>query len=352
MAQLFVSAVPSAPGSCVPSVSHCLANESSSSHCLASIYNIYSICLAEASSYSEIAQASSYSYADRALELGKSAATWQLVVALYVALLVLRMHGRFILWSWLTMLLFFLHALFVVYQITIVAVNITLVSALNIFANLFKLYAAAARWIRGGNIRRRYRAIQALNSASTWAAWSAAAAELDALDGKADWRAAPESGSYDGASVVALTAELAAARKAGDAEELVRLVRSLMQRNHLNVDAGELHRECRVGSKLAIEAYIAEVVAALRYLEATADLSLGEKRALFERCEVCLGHTALCLSGGGSLAMYHMGVVKALIEAGQLPSVVSGASGGAIVAGVLAVNTDQEGRLSGTRPRD
>ena len=61
--------------------------------------------------------------------------------------------------------------------------------------------------------------------------------------------------------------------QAGDAEELVRLVRSLMQRNHLNVDAGELHRECRVGSKLAIEAYIAEVVAALRYLEATADLS-------------------------------------------------------------------------------
>ena len=105
------------------------ANDTSSSHCLASIYNIYTVCLAEASSYSEIAQASSYSYADRALELGKSAATWQLVVALYVALLVLRMHGRFILWSWLTMLLFFLHALYVLYQLTIVAVNITLVSA-------------------------------------------------------------------------------------------------------------------------------------------------------------------------------------------------------------------------------
>ena len=132
MAALFAAvsaAVPSVAGSCIPSVSHCLANDTSSSHCLASIYNIYSVCLAEASSYSEIAQASSYSYADRALELGKSAATWQLVVALYVALLVLRMHGRFILWSWLTMLLFFLHALYVLYQLTIVAVNITLVSA-------------------------------------------------------------------------------------------------------------------------------------------------------------------------------------------------------------------------------
>ena len=95
MAALFAAvsaAVPSVAGSCVPSVSHCLSNDTSSSHCLASIYNIYAVCLAEASSYSEIAQASSYSYADRALELGKSAATWQLVVALYVALLVLRMQ--------------------------------------------------------------------------------------------------------------------------------------------------------------------------------------------------------------------------------------------------------------------
>ena len=38
----------------------CLTNDTSSSHCLASIYNIYTVCLAEASSYSEIAQASSY----------------------------------------------------------------------------------------------------------------------------------------------------------------------------------------------------------------------------------------------------------------------------------------------------
>ena len=52
---------------------------------------------------------------------------------LYVALL-----GRCtaILWSWLTMLLFFLHALYIGYQFTIVAVNITLVSA--IFALLYR----------------------------------------------------------------------------------------------------------------------------------------------------------------------------------------------------------------------
>ena len=35
-----------------------------------------------------------------------------------------------------------------------------------------------------------------------------------------------------------------------------------------------------------------------------------------------------------------------------MPRIVSGTSGGAIVAGVLAVNTDQEGRLLGISPRD
>ena len=40
--------------------------------------------------------------------------------------------------------------------------------------------------------------------------------------------------------------------------------------------------------------------------------------------------------------MYHMGVVRALIENGALPTVISGTSGGSIVAGVLAVHTDEE----------
>ena len=52
--------------------------------------------------------------------------------------------------------------------------------------------------------------------------------------------------------------QLAAAREAGDAEELTQLLRTMMMRNHLQVDRPELHTECRVGTKHAIEAYDAE----------------------------------------------------------------------------------------------
>lgn len=55
-----------------------------------------------------------------------------------------------------------------------------------------------------------------------------------------------------------------------------------------------------------------------------------------------IGRTALCLSGGGSLAMYHMGVCRFLLEEGLMPKIVSGVSGGSIVAGFLAIHTNEE----------
>lgn len=55
-----------------------------------------------------------------------------------------------------------------------------------------------------------------------------------------------------------------------------------------------------------------------------------------------LGSTALCLSGGGSLAMYHMGLVRFLLEEGLLPKVISAASGGSIVAAFCALFSDEE----------
>ena len=54
------------------------------------------------------------------------------------------------------------------------------------------------------------------------------------------------------------------------------------------------------------------------------------------------GCTALCLSGGGAIALYHLGVVKELHERGLLPRVISGTSGGSIVAAMLACHTDAE----------
>lgn len=54
------------------------------------------------------------------------------------------------------------------------------------------------------------------------------------------------------------------------------------------------------------------------------------------------GRTALCLSGGAAFAYYHFGVVKALLDADLLPDVITGTSGGALIAALVATRTNEE----------
>jgi predicted acylesterase/phospholipase RssA len=54
------------------------------------------------------------------------------------------------------------------------------------------------------------------------------------------------------------------------------------------------------------------------------------------------GRTALCLSGGATFAYYHFGVVKALLDTDLLPDVITGTSGGALVAALVATRTNDE----------
>ncbi|OII75923.1 patatin-like phospholipase family protein [Cryptosporidium andersoni] len=55
-----------------------------------------------------------------------------------------------------------------------------------------------------------------------------------------------------------------------------------------------------------------------------------------------IGRTALCLSGGGALAMYHLGVVKVLMQQNIMPNIINGTSGGSIVAAILAITNNDE----------
>ena len=57
-----------------------------------------------------------------------------------------------------------------------------------------------------------------------------------------------------------------------------------------------------------------------------------------------VGRTALMLSGGGAQAMYHLGAIRALIEAKLYDNikVISGTSGGSIIAAMCAIKTSDE----------
>ena len=66
------------------------------------------------------------------------------------------------------------------------------------------------------------------------------------------------------------------------------------------------------------------------------------KRRFLKRAARSFGRSALLLSGGASLSLFHIGVIEELEAQGLLPRVVTGSSAGSIMAGILATHTDAE----------
>ena len=224
----------------------------------------------------------------------------------------------------------------------------------------------------------------------------------DLGEGGSAWREDDELGgddvSYDADLCRIYIGALRDARGRGDRRALGLALRTVLHRNFAGVDRLARLRGARCGTKRTAEAFVKELVASVRFLsgeraadaDADADAAAagekGEKgtgkegeaaaaagRGAFKTRGVpsggvparlppssppafdvsetlrlvseahrSLGRTALCLSGGGALAMYHFGVIKVLLEEGLLPQVVSGTSGGSIVAAFISMFPEEE----------
>lgn len=62
----------------------------------------------------------------------------------------------------------------------------------------------------------------------------------------------------------------------------------------------------------------------------------NRKLEFFGEMRHAVGRSALLLSGGAILGMYHIGVVQALLEADCMPKIIAGSSAGSIIASILA----------------
>lgn len=70
--------------------------------------------------------------------------------------------------------------------------------------------------------------------------------------------------------------------------------------------------------------------------------SLAQRYAALLSTAKSFGRTALMLSGGASLGVYHSGVVRALVQADLLPQIITGSSAGAIISSIVCTRTDAE----------
>jgi len=68
-----------------------------------------------------------------------------------------------------------------------------------------------------------------------------------------------------------------------------------------------LHNRALSGTKLLVEQYDQKVVDCINFLVDCEELSREEKMLFVKKARKALGQTALLLSGGGSISMYHAG---------------------------------------------
>ncbi|KAJ9084224.1 Lipase 5 [Entomophthora muscae] len=187
-----------------------------------------------------------------------------------------------------------------------------------------------------------YRSIMRL--ATSYEQWSTAAAILDQLEGKEDWKQDPISPDYDYELILTRLGQLRKARAEKDYPSMMYLMRTSLSRNFGDVGKMQLYSHTHIGTKTLIEAYTAEVVRLLNMIgdAETSVLDLPSKYEFFLNTRKAFGRTALLLSGGATLGLNHLGVCRALSEAKLLPRIISGASSGSIIAALVCTNNDDE----------
>ncbi|KAJ9647607.1 uncharacterized protein PV06_00319 [Exophiala oligosperma] len=205
---------------------------------------------------------------------------------------------------------------------------------------------------------RRERLRRQLQRADTYEEWKDAANQLDEYLGNEEWKQHDQYSYYNHQTVRKVTAQLIELRQKAETEtengrsglsgssaafdELKALLESCVKNNFVGIENPRLYSETYLGTKVLIQSFVDEVERSLKLVLDSKELTDKDKAVFFRHLELNYGRTALCLSGGATFAYYHFGVIKALLDAGQLPEIITGTSGGALVAALVATRTDEE----------
>lgn len=182
---------------------------------------------------------------------------------------------------------------------------------------------------------------QKLRDARTYSEWKRAALEFDAARQYDEWKARDASPFYDWRLVQRVIAALKTTRKNEDTHALMGVLNLCLKPGFAGIENAPLYSQSFYGTKQLIEQYYHEVDEALAYV-ARAPLDARTKRAFYRMASRNVGRAALCLSGGASFAYYHFGIVRALLDADLLPTIVSGTSAGGLIASLVCTRTNDE----------
>lgn len=183
-----------------------------------------------------------------------------------------------------------------------------------------------------------------IDNAESYQAYKEACIEHDALSGADDWKAKDACREYDYRLIRKRVQRLQIARGKGDNQALMSILHEGLHGNLGNIATPSLLSHCKYGTKHLIESFLSEVMSSLEqiYNADEHEVDFYEKLSFFEETAHAYGRSCLMLSGGAGLGFFHCGVVKALNEQNLLPTVISGASAGSIIAAMIGTRTHDE----------
>ncbi|EQC33478.1 hypothetical protein SDRG_08988 [Saprolegnia diclina VS20] len=205
--------------------------------------------------------------------------------------------------------------------------------------------------------RRSLKLRTALAKAKTLSERQTIGSELDVIEGHDKWRKDPSAGLFHYERVqkkIAMYRRLIAEK---DVLGIMFSLRAGLLRKHWGLGNPALYDVSYIGTKHLVDEYLDTILESMDLVlrakgtESTIgsaddvskqELSIDNKLAFFSETRHAYGRSALMLSGGGGLGLYHSGIIKTLVDEDILPTVISGASAGSIVAGCVGVRTDDE----------
>ena len=245
-------------------------------------------------------------------------------------------------WIFLSFIIAGFKALFGIYQTIRIMCTLSLLVILKVYINCWKFVRSLVHTFDKTGI---YYWRRKLRYANSYKEWFECAEQVDAVEQNHEWKESDDN-LLNNSKLVLTTTQLAAYRESDDYKKIIFELPGMVKRNHLGIDDHEVHDRCLTGTKKSIENFRSELINCFDYINQLDEkvFSTQEKVNFFQKMSRNLGQTALCLSGGGSLSMYHMGVIRALIESGnyQHIRVISGASGGSIATAMCAIKTEEE----------
>ncbi|TKA32359.1 hypothetical protein B0A50_01465 [Salinomyces thailandicus] len=239
------------------------------------------------------------------------------------------------------------------YPLLVIVLGWIVVLGASYLATRFYIYVYE-QYITWRGARQRLR--DTLRQQTSFEDWVKAAKDLDRHLGNDQWKEEDEYAYYDSKTVRRVMEQLRSLRLRAEQcesgsqddsghkaiEDLRSLAEACVKNNFAGYENPRLYSETYYGTKDLVQEYVEEVSATLKFLHSSPQLGQDEKRRLSKQLSTNFGRTALCLSGGATFAYYHFGIAKALLDADLLPSIITGTSGGALVAALLGTRTDTE----------